>query len=179
MAALDRVTGQTTSGAATSAASTAAAAWAPAATAASIASYGAASGVGLAAYLAAEAAGVAGTVALSAGGGAFGSAAEGGFTGGTEGVIGGFYHGQEFVFSAPAVRNIGVENLEAAHNSARGLTSPAPGAKGSAGGRVSPGQVSIAVFDDRSSMAKWLDSEDGQKSVIDLINRNRHSIAFA
>jgi len=45
----------------------------------------------------------------------------GGFTGGSEGDIAGLVHGQEFVFSAPAVRSIGLPVLEMLHN--QGLTS--------------------------------------------------------
>ena len=44
--------------------------------------------------------------------------ASGGFTGGTEGNVAGIVHGGEFVWSAPAVRNIGVGNLERAHQAA-------------------------------------------------------------
>lgn len=51
----------------------------------------------------------------SPGGGAT-AYAEGGFTGGREGEIVGAVHGQEYVFSAPSVRNIGLGNLEALDN---------------------------------------------------------------
>lgn len=40
----------------------------------------------------------------------------GGFTGGSEGDIAGIVHGQEFVFSAPAVRSIGLPALEMLHS---------------------------------------------------------------
>lgn len=41
---------------------------------------------------------------------------QGGFTGGQEGVPAGEVHGKEFVFSAPAVRAMGVPMLQALHN---------------------------------------------------------------
>jgi hypothetical protein len=43
----------------------------------------------------------------------------GGFTGGSEGGLAGLVHGGEYVFSAPAVRNIGVANLDNAHTMAK------------------------------------------------------------
>ncbi len=43
---------------------------------------------------------------------------DGDFTGGRRGKIAGFVHGEEFVFSAPAVDAIGVDNLRGAHEAA-------------------------------------------------------------
>jgi hypothetical protein len=53
---------------------------------------------------------------------------EGGYTG-----KGGIVHEEEFVFSAPAVRNIGVGNLERAHNMAKNPSSAPSQAVGSGG----------------------------------------------
>ncbi|MCA9900631.1 MAG: phage tail tape measure protein [Candidatus Competibacteraceae bacterium] len=50
------------------------------------------------------------------GGGTPQAFALGGFTGGAENEIAGLVHGQEFVFSAPAVRSIGLPMLEMLHN---------------------------------------------------------------
>lgn len=104
---------------ATAAASTAAvaaasaAAWAPAATAASIATEGEADAAGVTALAAAMGTGQGIVTGFSAGGSA--GFAEGGFTGGREGRVAGFVHGEEFVFSAQAVRRIGVEPLQNLH----------------------------------------------------------------
>ncbi len=43
---------------------------------------------------------------------------DGDFTGGRRGRIAGFVHGEEFVFSAPAVDALGVDNLRSAHEAA-------------------------------------------------------------
>ena len=48
----------------------------------------------------------------------------GDYTGGRRGQIAGFVHGEEFVFSAPAVDAIGVDNLRSAHQAALSGATP-------------------------------------------------------
>jgi hypothetical protein len=109
IAALNAVFGNTQGQMVNKLAAKAATAWAPAATAASIASYGAASGFGLAAFLAAIAAGTAGAAAASG----FGGFAGGGRTGSRHKLAMVGEEGEEFVFTAPATRNIGIDRLYA------------------------------------------------------------------
>jgi phage-related minor tail protein len=63
--------------------------------------------------------------------------ASGGYTvDGSPGQVPGFVHDGEFVWSAQAVRNIGLDNLERAHTAARGFSPSAGGAKGSSRNRT-------------------------------------------
>ena len=93
--------------------------WLPSAIAASISSFGLAAAIGAAAVI--------GIVAS-------GGFEDGGFTGGSEGRPAGVVHGQEFVWSAPAVRNIGVGNLERAHQAAMTGGSGVSSGVGASGG---------------------------------------------
>lgn len=100
--------------------------WLPSAIAASISSYGLAAAIGTAAAIAAIV-------------GMAGGFEEGGYTGGREGEPAGVVHGNEFVWSAPAVRAIGVGNLERAHQAALsggGGASVGGGASGRASGNI-------------------------------------------
>ena len=99
--------------------------WAAPATLATIASWG---GAALAAPLEILGA-LAETQALAMGGFEMG-----GFTGGTEGQVAGVVHGGEYVWSAPAVRAIGVSNLERAHQAAVSGGSSGGGVGGGSGG---------------------------------------------
>jgi hypothetical protein len=102
-------------------ATSAAAKWAPAAISASIASYGAASGFGVAAYIAALAAGEAAAMGASAIGGAGGGGggfAKGGRTGRGPKFATVGEEGEEFVFTAKATRNIGIDRLYSAMHAA-------------------------------------------------------------
>jgi hypothetical protein len=169
MSVLDRQAGATDAGAATAQASIAAAAWAGPATSASIATFGAAAATGLSAYLSALAAGTAAGSVIG-GVGAVGGFEGGGFTGGSPGVLAGFVHGQEFVFSAPAVRNVGRENLEAAHSAALGLSSPGGAGGGSGSGSAARGHVSNhALFLDVKKARQWLFDSEGEKFLVDVI----------
>jgi len=98
-----------------------AAEWAPAAVSASIASYGAAAGFGVAAYLAALGLGTAAAAGVSGAGGAAGGGgggyAKGGLTGTNEIARVG-EQGPEFIFTAKATRNVGVDRLYAAMHAA-------------------------------------------------------------
>jgi hypothetical protein len=71
-------------------------------------------------------------------------ASAGGFFPGDEGSVAGMFHGGEYVFSAPAVRNIGAENLDRAHTMAK---SGAPAAPAAAAGMTQ----SLHFHDDRNA----------------------------
>lgn len=105
--------------------------WLPSAIAASISSYGLAAVIGAAAVLA-----VVGHLA--------GAYEDGGYTGGSEGQPVGVVHGAEFVWSAPAVRAVGVGNLERAHQAALG---GGGGASAGGGGRSGGSATTVYVFD--------------------------------
>ena len=113
----------------------------------SIASFGAASIIGLVALVA----------AIAAIAGAF---SEGGYTGaGGKYEPAGIVHRGEFVLPASSVNRIGLPTLEAMR------------AGGSAGGG---GATAIAIFDDRSKMREWLESQEGKAVVMDIVGKNRH-----
>jgi hypothetical protein len=147
----------------------AATAWAPGATAASIASYGAAAGVGLAAYLSAIGIGTAGTIAAAGAGGS--GFEQGGYTFGRPGQFAGIVHGGEYVFSAPAVRNVGLGLLDSLHNV--GVSGPGhgPAAAPGAGGSGSSGGHHFYLFTDRESLHRhWQSNPTSKKTVIDWVN---------
>jgi hypothetical protein len=121
--------------------------------------------VGVLIYLAVMAAAI-GTIAGIAGG-----FQEGGFTGrGGDSEPAGLVHRNEFVFSAPAVRAIGVENLEALHSGAGGLVATRGGGASSGGG------VSLALLNDESRLPHWARNQDGEAWVVDVVRRNTHRI---
>lgn len=132
-------------------------AWTSAAISASIASYGTAAGVGLGAFLAAQAAGQAATVGMS-------GFASGGFTGHQPtNAVAGVVHGGEFVFSAPAVRRVGLDNLEAMHEGATG------------GSGASAGRGGVIIVDNRRT-AEQVMQEKGSGWIIQTIKDNRSQI---
>ncbi|MFM8360636.1 MAG: hypothetical protein ACKOET_18960, partial [Verrucomicrobiota bacterium] len=118
---------------------------APGALFSSISSFGIAATVGLAAIIAAVA--------------AFGGFRSGGYTGDMpEGQVAGVVHGREYVFDAPAVSRIGVENLERLR-SGQPLVSNAPASPvGGSGGT----QVAIASFDSRQDARRWAQSQEAE-----------------
>jgi hypothetical protein len=121
--------------------------------------------VGVLIYLAVLAAAI-GTIAGIAGG-----FQEGGFTGrGGDSEPAGLVHRNEFVFSAPAVRAIGVENLQALHSGAGGLVATRGGGASSGGG------VSLALLNDESRLPHWARNQDGEAWVVDVVRRNTHRI---
>lgn len=135
-----------------------AAAKAPGAIFTSISSFGLAAGVGLAAVLAAVA--------------AFGGFAQGGYTGDMPAnQVAGFVHGREFVFDAPAVSRIGLENLEALR--AGRSMAPAGGAPAS-GGSGRGTQVNLATFDSREDARRWAGSQDAETWFVDMAKRTSH-----
>jgi len=166
---LGRTLSQTSAAAQTGPAATAFLAWEPAAIAADTATFGGASAAAIASFGAAIAAGQ-----------AFGVATGfelGGYTGpGGERQIAGVVHGGEFVFSAPAVRKIGLDMLAGLHAAAI-----APGYQG--GGYVSPTnilgaspKVNVIIVDDMRKAKKYLDSAEGQTHLVSLLRRNRHAM---
>jgi hypothetical protein len=170
LSALNRAFGQADQQAVAAQGQAAAAAWAPGATAASIASYGAAAGAGLAAYLAAIGIGTAGTVAAA---GVGGGLERGGYTFGREGQFAGFVHGEEFVFSAPAVRNVGRDLLESMHSVAVSSPSRDPGSSGGRAGGSSGrgGDIHIFNFTDMDALRKaYQRSGHSKKFIIDTVN---------
>lgn len=143
------------------AASQSAAAWAPAALAASIASYGAAAAAGFTAFTVAMASGVAVTAGLSSAAAA--SFAEGGFTGrGGRYEPAGVVHRGEFVFPAPAVERIGLENLEALNSGATPAASPNV--------NVTP-QFKLAVVNTRQEMKRFMESGEGRTIILDTMQQ--------
>ena len=82
---------------------------------------------------------------------------DGGYTGGREGRVAGRVHGEEFVWSAPAVRNIGVGNLERAHQAAINGGSGVSSRGGASGG---PGNIIVAMSpeDVARSQRKYTDA---------------------
>jgi soluble cytochrome b562 len=78
--------------------------------------------------------------------------------------------GPEFVFSAPAVRNIGAQNLEAAHQSARSISSGQSATSTSSQGGGSGGHhINIALVDETKHAEKWLNTRAGQNHIIKIV----------
>jgi hypothetical protein len=133
------------------------AAKAPGAVLTSISSWGVAAAVGVAAVIAALA--------------AFGGFRSGGYTGDLpEERVAGVVHGREFVFDAPAVQRIGVENLEAMRS---GVVPAAQAAPPDAGSRVN-NAVQIAAFDSRLDARRWANSQEGEVWFVDMARRTAH-----
>ena len=89
--------------------------------------------------------------------------AEGGFTGpGGKYEPAGIVHRGEFVMPQDAVNRLGVPMLDALSKGA----SPASGAGG--------GKMNVAVFDDRSKMREYLESQDGKSVILDIYGQNKH-----
>lgn len=103
---------------------------------------------------------------------AFGGFREGGYTGDApRDKVAGFVHGQEFVFDAPSVARVGLDNLEA-------LRSGQPLAPTAAEQSSSPAQTSIniAAFDDRVDVKKWAESSEGEAWFVDMAKRTAHQL---
>ncbi|MDX2187801.1 MAG: hypothetical protein SFV32_12770 [Opitutaceae bacterium] len=101
----------------------------------------------------------------------------GGWSGdGAEDEPAGFVHGQEFIFSAPAVRAIGRENLEQFHTAATESPSRTsrPTMRRTGGQPAGSGgtNVTIAVVDDAKRGDGVLRSRRGPKRLINLIGRH-------
>lgn len=136
--------------------------WATPATLATIGSYGGAAAA--APGLVAAAIGI--TQAESAA-----TFAEGGFTGGSEGEPAGIVHGQEFVFSAPDVRRLGMGNLQALASG--GGTSFGAGA---ASGRFERPIHIHTWADTNEGMKRFARTQHGDHWFMDVMKRNRWRI---
>lgn len=132
---------------------------APAAATASISSFGAAAILGIVALIAAMA--------------LFGGFASGGYTGDMPtNQIAGVVHGQEGVLNAPAMRRLGVDNLNRLNSGRAMSVANAPVAFGGAGasGSASGGSFSpqFMMFMDRADLARAV-QENSRGYVIDLM----------
>jgi hypothetical protein len=148
-----------------------AAIWAPAATLATIASWG-----GAAAAAPWEiAASIGLTEGISAG---FAGAKEGGFYPGDEDSVAGVFHGNEFIFSAPATRALGPQNLASMHDAALagsiGNSGTFPGGgRGSSSGRP----VKVFNFWDRRAMVQEINRDPSHEAhIVDVMRRHRGDI---
>ncbi|HWH68401.1 MAG TPA: hypothetical protein VNT26_03410 [Candidatus Sulfotelmatobacter sp.] len=109
-----------------------------------------------------------GTVAAIAAMGAIttafmGAFKEGGYTGpGNPNAVAGLVHQGEFVMPADATSRIGLPALEAMKNGQASPITP------------SAGRFAVAVFDDRSKMKEWLQSNEGKSTILDLVGQNGH-----
>lgn len=153
-----------------------AAAMAPAAATASIASFGAAAAIGLAAVIAAMA--------------AFGGFAKGGYTGdGGRFQPAGVVHRGEYVMDAATTRKAGIQNLDSfrqminsgsAGFAMGGAVGSAPAissmqeAFGSGPSESQP--INVGMFDDRSDLKRWADTEEGQTVILDVVRKNFYQL---
>jgi lambda family phage tail tape measure protein len=105
---------------------------------------------------------------------------EGGFTGsGSDDDVAGVVHANEYVFSAPAVRSIGVENLDALHNG-RSLAAAPAGPAARRGGRAGDRPVEIHVnnFSDMSAVNKHIrQNTDAHHAIVEVMRNNWHLIS--
>jgi hypothetical protein len=99
--------------------------------------------------------------------------AAGGYTGGTEGDFAGVVHGGEYVFSAPAVRNIGADNLDRAHTMAK-----SGGAGGNSGPAPSSGMSHSMHFhqDENAAFRAALRHPSNFKTIVDMTKRSMRQI---
>lgn len=142
---------------------------APAAATSSIASFGVAAALGVAALIAAMA--------------LFGGFATGGYTGDMPtNQVAGVVHGQEGVLNAPAMRRLGIANLNALN---AGQPISAPAAFGGSGEGISGGasgsggaNVSVAVFMDETAAMAWLGSRTGKKVLYRKLGQDRGELGL-
>ena len=86
----------------------------------------------------------------------------------------GIVHRGEYVFSAPATRRIGVQNLESMH---RGYASGGlvGGGMPAGGGGGHTTQIDHAVFMDANKMVEHLSKSDAhEKYIVDVMGKNIH-----
>lgn len=99
---------------------------------------------------------------------ATGGFSEGGFTGsGGRYEPAGIVHRGEFVLPAPAVQKLGLPYLESLRATGVGASPAAGSGRG----------VNVAVFDDRSSMRRYLESAEGEAMIVSIAGRNRARFA--
>lgn len=96
----------------------------------------------------------------------------GGYTGnGPVNQPAGEVHGREFIFSAPATANIGVANLAALHDAARG---------GSPSVSVGRTNVQLAFINTNSDYRRFLETDPAaEKWVVDMVTKNKFQIGIA
>jgi len=138
--------------------------WAAPATLSIIASYG-----GSAAAAPGEIAAAKGLVLAQSG------FARGGYTG--DGAINqpaGMVHGKEFVFSAPATSNLGVQTLEAMHNAALN-----GGAWGSPSVSVGGPKITNAFFLDESAIRQLIRSKAASEEIVNVVAVNLSKMGVA
>ena len=95
----------------------------------------------------------------------------GGYTGdGGEDQVTGYHHAGEYVLSAPAVRNLGVGNLNAMHEAAKsGFSSPASFGRSSSGGGKGGGDHHLYVVHDLSEAIQRAHRNPAvRKSILDI-----------
>ena len=96
----------------------------------------------------------------------------GGFTGaGSPGDVAGVVHKREFVFDAPAVQRIGVQNLERLRQGVmNGYQSG--GLVGSPTVNVAPPTAQVVVIDDPERIGDYLATARGERHVLQILRRN-------
>ncbi len=174
-------------------ASASAAAWEEAAILASIASYGGAAAEGEAAVVLAVATGSAALSATSSASGAGGSFAVGGYTGdGLAHELAGAVHRGEYVMDASTVRRAGgpatFDRMRSQLNASETTRTtagigPGRGVGGRAGGTVggpggAQGHVHFATFNSQSEAEQYLKSAKGERHLVNLTRKRRHSIGI-
>ena len=127
--------------------------------------------VGVLIYMGVVAAAMAAMMAAS------GGFKEGGYTGnGNPSEVAGAVHRGEFVFPAPAVQKIGVDNLHSMMASANG-----GGRQGAASvpdiNSSTSTTVNIGAFSDPASAKTWLKSKDGHDFFADMMKQHAHQIS--
>jgi len=99
---------------------------------------------------------------------------EGGYTGnGGINQPAGMVHGKEFVFSAPATSNLGVQTLEAMHNAALG------GSWGSPSVSVGGPKITNAFFLDESAIRQLIRSKAASEEIVNVVAVNLSKIGVA
>lgn len=113
---------------------------------------------------------IAGALAMTR---AFTAFETGGFTGGRRGEAAGIVHGEEYVFSAPAVDRIGLDNLEAMHS---GRSSAAGG--GGNGGSGAGGATKVINVFDRAALQDELKKADYANVIVNHVMQNKTRIGI-
>ncbi|MCT8328270.1 tape measure protein [Albidovulum sediminis] len=108
---------------------------------------------------------------------------KGGYTGpGGKHDPAGIVHRGEYVFSADAVKRIGVPNLDAMHRRLKGFreggfvgSAPAVPMAQAAPVTVAP-VVKVVVLDDKRKLGEFLQSAEGERAVIAALRKNRDAL---
>ena len=106
--------------------------------------------------------------AMAAVAGMTGGFSEGGFTGpGGRHEVAGVVHRGEYVFSAPAVQRIGVQNLDQMHAGAAPAASP---------NVHNDNRFNIGVFHDKQMFHDWAKSREGRGVLVDVMKQHAHEV---